>query len=389
MLALMKTTCDVLILGAGASGLMCAAELSETSHLRIGVIEGNAQAGKKLGISGGGKCNVTNVRVTSENFLADSEFVTTVFQQFGNEDLLALLQAHAIALELRKSRYYFCRYGAKEIVSLLLQRAQGVKFFYETTIESVLVVSGGYLVMTNRGEFYARTLVIATGGESYRSIGASAIGLHLAQNLQLRTAPFIPALVGLTLQTEQFWMKSLSGISCNVAITVGSKILEEEMLFTHKGISGPAVLSASLYWNKGEIGIDFLPHKALHVFLNTNKLLSTALPLPKRFMKAFLEHIGVEDVPCYRLNEEMLARLQHLKSYRFAPAGNFGFSKAEVSRGGIEVSELHAKSLMSRRYQNLYCIGEVVDVTGELGGYNFQWAFSSAVVCARHICKKI
>ncbi len=388
MLTLMKKIFDVLILGAGAGALMCAAELRQKSRLHIGVIEGNATAGKKLEISGGGKCNITNVKVTPEHFVAEHAFIAEVLERFSNEDLLAFLHVNGIALELRKGRYYFCQHRAKEIVCLLLKRAKGVDFFYETQIESAVCESGLYRVHTDQGEFWTRDLVIATGGASYQQIGASDIGLKLAESFQMQTTPFTPALVGLTLQREQFWMKALSGISCNVTIGVEHKTLEEEMLFTHKGISGPAVLSASLYWRKGEICINFLPHENLHVYLNSKKLLSTALPLSKRFIKAFLEHIGLEDKPCNRLSEPEINALKRLQSYVFAPAGNFGFSKAEVSRGGIDVHELDAATLMSRRHPNLYCIGEVVDVTGELGGYNFQWAFSSAVVCAEHIATK-
>ncbi len=385
MLAFMKKIFDVLILGAGASGLMCAATLRQNSSLRIGVIEGNATAGKKLEISGGGKCNITNITVTPEHFAAEPTFVSDVLECFGKEDLLNFLHVNAITLELRKGRYYFCRHSAKEITALLLRDAQGVDFYYGHQIESAAYASGYYRVTTDQGLFSTRHLVIATGGASYRQIGASDIGLRLAEGFQMRYTPFMPALVGLSLQKEQFWMKTLSGISCAVRIRVGDKTLEEEMLFTHKGISGPAVLSASLYWKKGEICINFLPHDALHVFLDSKKLLSTALPLSKRFMKAFLEHIGLEDKPCNRLSASERSILKCLQSYCFAPAGNFGFSKAEVSRGGISLDELDAATLMSRRHPKLYCIGEVVDVTGELGGYNFQWAFSSAVVCARHI----
>ncbi len=388
MLALMKREYDVLILGAGASGLMCAAELRRNSRLRIGVIEGNATAGKKLEISGGGRCNITNVKVTPEHFAGDCTFVSQVLQRYSDQDLLHFLHVNGIDLELRKGRYYFCKHRAKEVVLLLLQLSQGVEFHYETQIESATSVAGLYQVSTSRGEFRAAHLVIATGGASYRQIGASDIGLRLAENFQMQTVPFTPALVGLTLQKEQFWMKALSGISFPVAIRVGSKIIEEEMLFAHKGISGPAVLSASLYWSKGELCIDFLPNDNLHVYLHSKKLLSTALPLSKRFMKVFLEHIGVEDRACNRLNETEINMLKRLHAYCFAPAGNFGFSKAEVSRGGIDVHELDAETLMSKKHKNLYYIGEVVDVTGELGGYNFQWAFSSAVVCAQKICKK-
>ncbi len=387
MLVPMKQRFDVLILGAGASGLMCAAELCCNSRLRIGVVEGNATAGRKLNISGGGKCNITNVAVSQEHFLGECSFVRRVLEQFTKEDLLCFLHDHAIALELRKSRYYFCKRAASDVSNLLLKRARGARFFYSCNIVSAVHESEGYRVHTDQGDFYARRLVIATGGESFKHLGASRIGLELAEGFGLQSRPFSPALVGLTLQKEQFWMKELSGTSCRVCIKVGARSMEEELLFAHKGISGPAVLSASLYWNKGDICIDFLPHKNLHVFLHSKKLLSTALPLSKRFMKTFLEHIGLQDKPCHRLHAAEIERLSQLKSYCFAPAGNFGFSKAEVSRGGIDTAQLHANSLMSTQHKNLYCIGEVVDVTGELGGYNLQWAWSSAVVCARQICQ--
>ncbi len=389
MLLLMKKIFDVLILGAGASGLMCAGELKQDSHLHIGVVDGNEKAAAKLKISGGGKCNITNVKVTAQHFLGDEAFIESVLKQFSKEDLLNFLHVNQVELELRKGRYYFCKQSSSEIINLLLKRCQGVEFFYSHQIKSVTYKNGLYSVSTNREIFTTKKLVIATGGESYKSIGASNIGLKIASDFKLDTFSFTPALVGLTLQKEQFWMKELSGISCMVKIHVNSKIVEEELLFAHKGVSGPAILSASLYWKKGEICIDFLPNDNLHVVLKSSKkLISTAIPLSKRFMKLFLEHIGIEDKPCNRLNENEKEQLKQLKNYCFAPAGNFGFSKAEVSRGGVSTKRLHVNSLMSKEHHGLYFIGEVVDVTGELGGYNFQWAFSSAIVCAKNIFRK-
>ena len=181
-------------------------------------------------------------------------------------------------------------------------------------------------------------------------------------------------------------MKELSGLSCEVHIKVRDKILKEEMLFAHKGISGPAVLSASLYWQKGNLSINFLPnHNILELIKGSKKLLSSAIPLPKRLSKAILKALGVEDVESRKITPHAKAELEKIHNYEFAPAGNFGFTKAEVSRGGVLSSEINSKSFESWNVEGLYFIGEVLDVTGELGGYNFQWAFSSAIVCAKNI----
>jgi len=181
-------------------------------------------------------------------------------------------------------------------------------------------------------------------------------------------------------------MKELSGLSCYVHVRVGDKTLKEELLFAHKGISGPAVLSASLYWQKGSMSIDFLPENdILELIKDSKKLLSSVIPLPKRLSKALLEALHVEDIECKKITTEIKQKLQKIHNYEFSPAGNFGFTKAEVCRGGVITDELNPYTLESLHVEDLYFIGEVVDVTGELGGYNFQWAFSSAVVCARGI----
>jgi len=195
--------------------------------------------------------------------------------------------------------------------------------------------------------------------------------------------------VGLTLQKEQFWMKELSGLSCYVHIRVADKLLKEEMLFTHKGISGPAVLSASLYWQKGDISIDFLPDKRVEDCMKGKKLLSSVLPLPKRLAKALLEVLGVADKVCSELTKGERKKMQALHHYTFSPSGNFGFAKAEVSRGGVVADALCLKTLESKKIKNLYFIAEVVDITGELGGYNFQWAFASGFVCGKTLSGKI
>jgi predicted Rossmann fold flavoprotein len=384
-----KTLYDVMILGGGAGGLMCAAWLNENSALKVGVIEGNAKVAQKLKISGGGKCNITNVEVDASHFLGDESTVASVLKQFSKEDLLKWLKGHGLRPVVRKGRYFFCPQSSEEIISILRKASSPTAFFLTHTIESVTKAEH-YVIKTDKAGFEAKTVVVATGGASFRTLGATDAGLKIAASFGHGIKPFRPALVGLTLQPEQFWMKELSGISFPVEISVGGKKLREDMLFAHRGISGPAVLSASLYWSKGEISIDFLPHKKIESLCKgQRRQVGTVIPLPRRFTKLFLEQIGVRDKPCNALSKEEIKRLETIHAYAFAPSGNFGFTKAEVSKGGVPSCELDPKTLESRKEQGLYFIGEVVDVTGELGGYNFQWAFSSAVAAARKIIKNI
>ena len=243
-----------------------------------------------------------------------------------------------------------------------------------------------FIVRTKKGEIKSKKLVVATGGKSFQNLGASDIGLKIAKDFGLKVREFSPALVGFTLQKDQFWMKSLSGLSCEVEIKVGDKTINEEMLFAHRGISGPAVLSASLYWQKGSLGIDFLPKKdVLKLIKGSKKLLSSAIPLPKRLSKEILKALDITDMECKKATPAIKNKLKSIHSYEFAPAGNFGFTKAEVSRGGVSCSELNPQTMESWHVDGLFFTGEVIDVTGELGGYNFQWAFSSGVVCAKGI----
>jgi predicted Rossmann fold flavoprotein len=381
----MKTRYDVVILGAGASGLMCAGWLRRNSTLRVAVIEGNAKPGAKLKISGGGKCNITNVDVQPKHFLGDPDLVEAVLGMFSKEDLLEFLQQRGLTPVIRKGRYYFCEKSSDEIIALLLRECGGTDFFYNRRIESV-AHNGGFIVQTDRERFEASRIVVATGGVSFRTVGATDIGIRAAREFGHGVVPFSPALAGLTLQKEQFWMKELTGISLPVRITVEGRVIDEDLLFAHRGISGPAVLSASLYWHKGEIEADFLPGMEIgEACRGEKKLVSTVMNLPRRFSRAFLEQIGLEDKACNRLSETELEQLKRIHRYRFAPAGTFGFTKAEVSKGGVATDLLNHYTMESLLQKGLYFIGEVVDVTGELGGYNFQWAFSSAVAAARDL----
>ena len=376
---------DVLILGAGASGLMCAGNLPK--KIQVAIIDVNAKPAKKLKISGGGKCNITNNSVELHNLDGDTELLSSVFKKFNKEKLLDFLERNRVELELRKGRYYFCKNSSDDIINVLLRNAKNAEMILGEKIVELSKEGELFTLTTDKGERKARKVVVATGGESFKTLGASDIGLQIAQSFGIKVKKFTPALVGLTLQKEQFWMKELSGLSCLVEIKVDERTLREEMLFAHKGISGPAVLSASLYWRKGDISINFLPSNAIEELVKKGgkKLLSSVIPLPKRLAKALLQAIEMKDKECSKVQKEELVKLAQLHNYTFAPAGNFGFTKAEVSRGGVISDELDKESLEAKKVQGLYFIGEVVDITGELGGYNFQWAFSSAYICAKAI----
>lgn len=372
---------EILIIGAGASGLMCAAQVQSPD---IAFLEGNSKIGLKILASGGGKCNVTNKNITNSNYLADTNFINHALTNFTSNDLLEFLATFQLALETRKYGQIFCKNSAKDIVNIFANLTQKCHFYYNTLVSHVSF-DKSFIIHTNAGIFKAKKLIVASGGLSYSPLGSTPIGYEIAKSFGHSLVEPSPALVGLTVQREQFWMRELSGVSFNVVLKVGDKTLEADLLFTHKGISGPVVLSGSLYWKKGKISIDFLPHVDLKKLLDrkSKKQISSLLPLPKSFIKAFLTAVGIKDEPICRLSDETMQKLLTIKNYEFAPAGNFGYSKAEVTRGGVCTDEIDAHTFESKLQKNLFFIGEVLDVTGELGGYNFQWAFASAVNCAR------
>ena len=375
---------SVIILGAGASGLMCGAFLDR--GLSVAIIDINDKVAKKLKISGGGKCNISNKYMSVDNFDGDFQLIQNAFEVFSRDDLLLWLRQNGVKLLLRKNRYYFCKDSSDEIIDVLKDKTKYANLLLGREILGVKKIDDVFEIQTSKGLLKSKNLVVATGGKSYKTLGASDIGLKIAKDFGIEVKEFEPALVGFTVQKNQFWMKELSGLSCYVDIKVGDKSIKEEMLFAHKGISGPAVLSASLYWKKGSIKVDFLPDNHISELAEgSKKLVSSVIPLPKRLSRAILKAINFEDKECKKLNDKDKQKLQEIHAYEFSPAGNFGFTKAEVSRGGVLSSELNYKSLESKKVKNLYFIGEVVDITGELGGYNFQWAFSSGVMCGKTI----
>lgn len=371
---------DVVILGAGAAGMFTAVHLK---HDKILMIDANESVGKKIAISGGGRCNITNEVVCADNYLGDTKFVQPFLDAFDSDAVMEYFHSRGLKTVVEKNRQYFCKHSAKDLIDILLSELKGVHIKKSESVSDVKY-DEVFIVKTSRDTYRAKQLLIATGGPCLPKIGASDIGIKLAEHFGHESRVFEPVLVGLSLQKDQFWMKELSGISFKASVSVGKKKFTDQLLFAHKGISGPAVLSASLYWKKSSVIIDFIPDFKLKELLkDKKKLISNQIPLPKRFVKAFLEAIDLEDKPVGRLSSEEQEKLSLLKSYNFAPAGNFGLSRAEATRGGILVDDINPQSMESLKQKGLFFAGEVVDVTGELGGYNFQWAFSSAFAVAQ------
>jgi len=339
---------DIAILGAGASGLMCASSLQ---HKKTCIIDKNNFIGSKIKVSGGTKCNITNKYLNSDKYLGDKNFIDTVFKTFNNDNLMKFLNKNKLFPKLNEKIVkgaYFCK-SSNDVIDMFKKLTSQTKYFLNTEVVDVKYENNYFKIVTNKQTIKANKLIVASGGLSFVTLGATDIGFKIAKSFGHNIVTLQPALVGFTVQKEQFWFKDLSGLSLeNVEIKVNNKICKGSLLFTHKGCSGPVILSTSLYWQKGQISINFLPHKDSY--------------LPKRFRQA-IKNIDID-----------------LKNYCFAPAGNFGYTKAEVTKGGIDTNEINPTTMESKLQKDLYFVGEVLNVTGELGGYNFQWAFSSAKV---------
>lgn len=371
---------DTVILGAGASGLMLGALLKNKDFL---IIDNNPNIGTKILVSGGGRCNITNGNVKPNNFLGEQRFIRNVIKRFNQHALLAWLAERKLQPIVRKNHQYFCKSSAKELVYIFQKEISSRNIALNTNIDKVEKVADGFEVFTSKGKVKAKKVVVATGGLSFPKLGATDIGYEIAKSFGHEVSTLSAGLVGFTVQPEQFFFKALSGIATEVKITVNEKAINGSLLFAHKGLSGPAVLDASLYWQKGKIEIDFLPTVKIESLKTSKKNISRVMDLPSRVAKAFLEKLELEDKTSSKLTTKEWEKIETLKAYTFAPAGTFGYSKAEVTKGGIMLDEVDASSMMSKKVNNLYFLGEVLDVTGELGGYNFQWAFSSAYVCAK------
>lgn len=372
----------IIIIGGGASALMLASLLPKNS---VTLLESNAKLGAKILVSGGGKCNITNAKMGTEYYLADADFVAPSLKAFNEKSLLRWLERQRLEPVLRKETQYFCKDSAKELLDVFIKESKKQKIMLNEKVLSLTKREEIFYVKTEKKTYNAPIVVVASGGLSFPKLGASDIGYEIAKSFGHSIVKPAPALVGFTVQNEQFFFKELSGVSTDVTIKVGEHICHGALLFAHKGLSGPAVLDASLYWEKGKIEIDFLPGFSWKSVSGSKKNISSLLPLPKRVSKAFLLQLELEDKAYNTLTREEQDKLATLSHYTFAPAGTFGYGKAEVTKGGVSTEEVDALTMMSKKEERLYFLGEVLDVTGKLGGYNFQWAFSSAYSCAKSI----
>ena len=373
---------DVLIIGGGAAGLMCAIEAGKRGR-SVTVIEHVERLGKKILISGGGRCNFTNLHAGSGNFLSGNpHFCKSALARYTPADFIALVDKHGIRFHEKKLGQLFCDHSSKEIVGMLEAEcaAARVEIRLGCRVGEVRK-SENFQVQTSQGEFECNSLVIATGGISFPKLGATDLGYRLAKQFGVGVTETRPGLVPLTLDPP--W-ETLSGVSIDTITSIGDASFHENILFTHRGLSGPAILQISNYCRAGEqLHINLLPDQSalriLEQHRKGNMELGTLLAqhLPRRFVQAWCERFA-SSRPMNRYSDEELSSIaQRLHRWEVQPVGTEGYAKAEVTLGGIDTKELSSKTMETRNVPGLYFIGEVVDVTGWLGGYNFQWAWAS------------
>jgi predicted Rossmann fold flavoprotein len=375
---------DVIILGAGAAGLMCAIEAGKRGR-RVAVLERAERIGKKILISGGGRCNFTNLHCRPENFIsANPHFAKSALARYTPSDFIALVEKHGIAYHEKTLGQLFCDGPAQQIVAMLEAecRAAGVRIQTNVNVERV-AKEDGFLLRAGHDEFHAESLVAATGGLSIPKMGATGFGYDLARQFGLKIIEPRAALVPFTFnQNDAAHFCDLAGVSAEVVASIGAQSFREKMLITHRGLSGPAILQISSYWKPGQpVSLDLAPERELTTELRDPKS-RRDLPsakaafrnaLPNRLADRWLDVYPPQGWSNHSLDE--LERLIH--NWQITPAGTEGYAKAEVTAGGVDTNDLSAKTMESRKVPGLYFIGEVVDVTGHLGGFNFQWAWAS------------
>jgi predicted Rossmann fold flavoprotein len=375
---------DVIILGAGAGGLMCAIEAGKRGR-RVAVLERAERIGKKILISGGGRCNFTNLHCRPENFIsANPHFAKSALARYTPSDFIALVEKHGIAYHEKTLGQLFCDGPAQQIVAMLEAecRAAGVRIQTNVNVERV-AKEDGFLLRAGHDEFHAESLVAATGGLSIPKMGATGFGYDLARQFGLKIIEPRAALVPFTFnQNDAAHFCDLAGVSAEVVASIRAQHFREKMLITHRGLSGPAILQISSYWKPGQpVSLDLAPESELTAALRDPKA-PRDLPsakaafrtaLPNRFAERWLDVYPPQGWSNHALDE--LERLVH--NWQITPAGTEGYAKAEVTAGGVDTDELSAKTMESRKVPGLFFIGEVVDVTGHLGGFNFQWAWAS------------
>ena len=396
----MKLIKDVVVVGAGAAGMMCAIEAGKRGRAVL-IIDHASKLAEKIRISGGGRCNFTNLHAKPNHYLsANLHFCRSALARYTPQDFVALVEKHGIRYHEKKLGQLFCDGSAQQIIDMLYGECESAGVAWQTPSQVIQVdYKAGdhgakraqrFIVKTERNTIETNALVIATGGLSIPQIGASAFGYQIAKQFKINVTALRPALVGLTFTLDDFVnFKPISGVSVTAEVSCNAASFSENVLFTHRGLSGPAILQISSYWEPGKcIHINLLPQQdAQEIFLihrQSNVLLPNLLAriLPKRFVQAwcatnFQQHLNTTKPLNQYRESELRQVVEKLHNWHIFPSGTVGYKKAEVTLGGVDTHELSSKTMESRRVPGLYFIGEVVDVTGHLGGYNFQWAWSS------------
>ena len=388
---------DVIILGAGAAGLMCAAVAGQRGR-RVLVLEQSRHPGEKIRISGGGRCNFTNLHTSPANFLSDNpRFCNSALNGYTQSDFIALVESYGIAYHEKTRGQLFCDGSSRQIIEMLLEECgkASVQLRLGVRVAAIAKNENGFAVVADQGEHRCRSLVVATGGPSIPKMGSSGFGYKIAEQFGLKIVPPRAALVPLTFDAAllaQF--KDLSGVSVDAVVSRGKISFDEALLFTHRGLSGPAILQISSYWRDGDdIIVDMAP--GIDVLAGLKRLrgdhprqeMATALAgfLPKRLARTIADVTGGPERIADFSDMHLLNVAAAVKQWRVRPNGTEGYRTAEVTLGGVDTSGLSSKTFETRSIPGLHFIGEVVDVTGHLGGFNFQWAWSSGYAAGRHV----
>ena len=384
---------DVIIIGAGASGLMCGISAGKRGR-QVLIIDHNKRPGKKILVSGGGKCNFTNYNLSAENYISENpHFVKSALARYTQWDFISLISAYDIPFEDREKGQLFCKQSATAILEMLLLECQknGVKIKNNSEIQQ-LYKSRDFHIKTTLDEYVSQSLVIATGGPSWPSVGATDFGYKIGKKFGHKIIPTQPGLVPLrfTKKQRKHWSE-LAGISQTVIITFGNHSFEDELLFTHTGISGPAVLQISNYWQEEKpITINFLPNNDIKNILNdsdSKQILKNFLKdyMPENLVKKIIPDLHLER-PVYQLSQQEIEQIDKMiHRFSLTPGNRESIKRAEVTLGGIDTKDISSKTFESNLTKGLYFIGEVMDVTGWLGGYNLQWAWSSGYCAGLYV----
>jgi predicted Rossmann fold flavoprotein len=387
---------DVIIVGAGAAGMMSAIEAGKRGR-KVLLVDHYKKIGEKIRISGGGRCNFTNINTNPNKFLSQNpKFVRSALSQYTQNDFINLINKYEIKFHEKKLGQLFCDHSAQQIVEMLLKECElaNVNILKEFIIKNIEKDNDQYLVSTETDQYSSESLIVATGGLSVPKIGATSFGYEIAKKFNHSIIETLPALVPLTFNEKILEIcKELTGLSVEAIVSFNKVLFQEGMLFTHRGLSGPSILQISSYWKQGDnIKVNLSPRLNVYQLLEEKRKLNPKFDilnivseiLPKRLAQIICSENKVSG-NISELSNKILKQLsENINSWLINPTGSEGYRTAEVTLGGVDTKELSSKTMMSNKHNNLFFIGEVVDVTGHLGGYNFQWAWSSGYVAGQY-----